>query len=151
MSQTSVGASTVGQDASEAIADIPRNRTLFVQQLTASPSAKPVVVDGIKNINDAFEHFQPSVDVEFKKADGSLTEETLAFNSVSDFNPDKIKLQSALLKDLSTQQELYARITKQLRNNKLLGTVLSKEETKQAMLDAIRGLIQEIKDANQNK
>lgn len=146
-----VGANVVPTEVSEAIADIPRNRTMYLQQFTADAPPTPDVVHGIKSMDAAFEHFSPEVNVEFSKADGTTTEETLQFRAVKDFSPASIKQSSKLLSSLGAQQDLYTDIAKQLKSNKLLSNVLGKDDTKQAMLGMLQALIQELKDTDQPK
>ena len=54
----------VNVDANESIADIPSNRTLLVQKLTDEAPVSPETVYGLQTVEDVFEHFSPSVNVE---------------------------------------------------------------------------------------
>ncbi|MGB0931800.1 MAG: hypothetical protein ACPGVB_13545, partial [Chitinophagales bacterium] len=58
-------------DANEGIADIPQNRTLMVEKLTAKESNTPEVVENLKNLEEVFKHYNPNIDIEFETEDGS--------------------------------------------------------------------------------
>ena len=65
-------------EASEAIGNIPQNRTLFVGKLTDEDPIAPETVEGLKTIDDVYEKFQPNVDVEFETVDGETVKENLS-------------------------------------------------------------------------
>lgn len=139
-----IGGTEVKLDANEAFADIPRNRTLLVEKLTNDPAIKPVVQDGLKTIEEVFEHFGPKVEVEFENADGVGKKEMLKFANLGDFGAKGITRQSSFLKDLATEKDQYVKVVKQLKTNKILKTAIADPEAKQALLDAIRALLTEI-------
>jgi hypothetical protein len=72
-------------NASEAISDIPLNRTLLVQKLTTNTPLRAQIVKGLKTPEAVFEHFKPEVAVEFENADGAAVPEKLHFASLGDF------------------------------------------------------------------
>lgn len=146
MSSYGIGGNEVKGDASEAIAEIPQNKTLVIEQLTADPPIKPEIVEGLQTVEDVFAHYKPEVEVEFQKEDGSTAKENLSFRNLGDFGVKGITSQSNFLKDLNTQREQYAKIGKQLKTNKLLRSAIENEDTKAALLDALRALIQELDD-----
>ena len=61
-----IGGTEVEGDASEAIGEIAQNKTLMVEKLTAEAPFKPEIVEGLTSIDDVFNHFQPSVEVDLK-------------------------------------------------------------------------------------
>lgn len=144
MFEYGIGGNEVRTDASESMADIAQNRTMFLQQLTAEAPIKPVAVYDLKTTEEVFSHFQPSVDVEFESEDGATNTENLKFSNVGDFAPKNITKQSNFLQDLSIQQEQYQKIGKQLKTNKLLNGVLTNPDAKQAFIVALQALIQEL-------
>lgn len=139
-----VGGNAVKIDASEGMADIPMNRSLFVQKLTADEPIRPESVYDLKTVDEVFEHFKPNVDVEFETQDGSSKEEKINFNSVADFKSSNIVQQSAFLQGLNAEKEGYAKIMKQLKTNKLVKNVTENPETKEAFIAALQNLIQEL-------
>jgi len=79
-----IGGQVRPQEASEAISEISQNRTLLVEQLTSDPPVKPEMVEGLKTVEEVFEHFKPKVEVEFEQEDGSEIKEELSFNNLGD-------------------------------------------------------------------
>ena len=135
------------KDASEAIADIPQNRTLMIEKLTADAPVKPEMVEGLKTVEEVFQHFKPQVECEFQKEDGSTLNENLSFSNLGDFGTKGITNQSSFLNELQLEKNEYIKLTKQLKTNKLLKSVSENPETKQAFINALQSLIQEIEDA----
>ncbi len=142
-----IGGTEAKGDASEAISDIPQNRTLMLEKFTAEPPIKPEIVEGLTSIDDVFNHFQPKIDVEFTDSDGTGKEEKLSFNNIADFGTKGIVAQSEFLKDLTVQKDQFFKIIKQLKSNKLLRKALENAETKEATLNAIYALVKEIEQA----
>lgn len=142
-----VGGQEVPQDASEAMMDLDQNRTLFVQKLTANDPIKPQAVYDLKNVQEVFDHYKPSVEVEFQTADGTTKNETLHFKSVGDFSTKAITEQSSFLKDLDVQKEQYHKIVKQLKTNKLMKSVIENPDFKTAFISSLQALIQELEEA----
>lgn len=139
-----IGGQEVPKDASEAFADIPKNRTLFVQKLTDEDPSTPEMVYDLKNIDEVFEYFKPETNVEFETAEGASLKETLQFRGLADFGTKNITARSKFLQDLNLQQDQYQKIIKQLKTNKLLKSVLENPETRSAFLDALQSLAQEL-------
>lgn len=142
-----IGGQEVPKEASEGMADIPMNRTLMLEKLTADAPVKAQVVEGLKNVDEVFAHFKPSIDVEFQKEDGSEQKEQLHFKNLGEFGPKGITNQSAFLKDLEMQKNEYSKVIKQLKSNKVLKTVLENPDMKAAFLLALQSMAQEIEDA----
>ncbi len=147
MQEYGIGGQEVKGDANEAIADIPQNRTLMVEKLTADAPIKPEIVSNLKNVDEIFEHFKPEIEVEFEDEDGGSKEETLHFKGLSDFGIKGITKQSEFLQGLADQKEQYFKVIKQLKSNKLLRKALEDQETKEALLHSMYALIKEIEES----
>jgi len=141
-----IGGSEVKGDASEAMSELPQNRTLMVEKLTKDPPIKPEIVDGLKSIDEVFEHYAPSVEMEFHDSDGGARKETLRFKNLGDFGMKGITGQSEFLKKLAAQKEQNQKIIRQLKTNKLLQKALENEEQKTALLNALNALIKELQE-----
>ena len=141
-----IGGQLVPQQSFEAITQISSNRTLLVQQLTSKPG-KPEPITGLKTINEAFQHFEPRVNVSFETAEGKPVNEELKFRDLGDFGKDGLISQSPFLSETRTQQETYHKIAKQLRTNKILKSALQTQESRQAFLQAIQAMMEEIDQA----
>ena len=142
-----LGGTEVKGDAGEAILEIPQNRTLMIEKLTANPPVKPEITEGLTNVEQVFEHFKPKIGVDFENNEGVTKRETLAFTNLADFGIKGITAQSAFLQDLTTQKELYLKIVKQLKSNKLLRKAVENAETKTALLNAIYALVKELEES----
>ena len=144
-----IGGNEVKIDASEAIANIPENRSLIIEQLTAQEPVNPEAVDGLKTIEDVFNHFAPNIDMEFESEDGQPIKENINFSNVADFSVKNMTQQSSFLKNLDMQKEFYETMTKQLRSNKVLQRVLENPESKDAFIVALSALKEELEVTNQ--
>jgi hypothetical protein len=142
-----VGGNEVKQDASEAMADLAQNRTMFVQQLTDEAAIKPEAVYGLKTIEEVFAHYKPEVEVDFEDAEGETKNETLRFSNIGDFNAGNMAVQSPFLQNLNVQQDQYQKIVKQLKTNKLMKLVLENPDAKAAFLNSLQNLIQELEES----
>jgi hypothetical protein len=139
-----IGGNEVKPDASEAINAIPENRTLLCQKLTDDESLFPETVNGLSTVEDVFRHFKPNVDVSFEDHEGSSVQENLTFRNVGDFTVKKLTERSPFLTDLNVQQEQYSKITKQLKTNKVLRSMLENGETREAFVSVLQALIAEL-------
>ncbi len=139
-----IGGNEVKQDAMEGIADIPQNRTMFIGQLTSEEPVSPEAVDNMKTIEDVYAVFQPNVDVEFENEEGEPVKENFRFSNTADFQVKKMTENSSFLNNLSVQKEFYEKLVKQLRSNKVLQRALENQESRQAMVDALTQLQNEL-------
>ena len=134
-------------EASEAIGNIPQNRTLFVGKLTAEDPIAPETVEGLKTIDDVYAKFQPNVDVEFETVEGETVTENFTFSNTGDFQVKQMTEHSDFLKGLSLEQEFYEKLVKQLRTNKVLQKALENEESRQGMIEALTKLREDLKES----
>lgn len=140
-----IGGNEIPLDANEAISNISANRTLLTQQLTEQEPIKPELIEGLNTIEKVFEHFKPSIKVDFEDENGSIKIEEMQFKSLGDFGIKGITEQSTFLSDLENEKQEYQKIIKQLKGNKVLKSVLQDTQVKQDLLSAIEFLIQELK------
>ena len=140
----SIGGVVQETEAFEAFADIPQNRVLMAEKLTANAPVKPEVVEGLTNVEQVFEHFKPAVDMEFETEEGSAKKETLSFQSLGDFGTKGITAQSAFLGDLNMKREQYHKIIRQLKTNKLLKQALTDKQAKADLINSFQLLIKEL-------
>jgi len=147
LNEVEIGGQLVPQQSFEAIANISSNKTLLVQKLTTKPT-KLEPTKGLKTIDDVFNHFKPSVEVEFEEENGALRKEELKFASLLDFKKEGIINQSEFLQKLQAQQDACNSIIKKLKTNKILKTALQNPEAKKSFLQALQALVDEIDQAN---
>jgi len=142
-----IGGNEVKGDANEALSSIPQNRTLIAGKLTPNAPVKPEVVEGLKTIEDAFEHFEPTLKIPFENKDGGTINEELGFKSLGDFGKNGITNNSVFLKELEIESDQYKKMIKQLKTNKILKAALEDADAKQSLVETIDALIEEIKNA----
>jgi hypothetical protein len=147
MQEYGIGGTEVKGDANEAFAEIPQNRTLLCEKLTADAPIKPNIVGGLQTIDDIFEHYKPEIEIDFEDSEGTGKQEKLSFSGLSDFGIKGITAQSEFLQDLTIEQEQYQKIIKQLKSNKLLRKTLESPESKADLLSVMYALIKELEEA----
>ena len=139
-----IGGNEVPIDASEAILEIAPNRTLIAQKLSAENPVKPELVEGLNTLDKVFEHFKPTMKVDFEDSEGATKVEELTFKNLGDFGTKGITAQSAFLTGLATEKDQDQKIIKQLKTNKLLKAALEDPDAKKALQDTLEALIAEL-------
>ena len=140
-----IGGNEVRGDANEALNEIPQNRTLIAGKLTPNTPVKPEVIEGLRTVEDVFEHFGPELKIPFENKDGGTVNESLAFRNLGDFGKRGIVDNSAFLKDLQIESDQYKQIIKQLKTNKILKAALEDPEAKKSLIATIDALVEEIR------
>jgi len=148
MNEIEIGGQLVPQQSFEAIAQISSNKTLFVERLTSKP-AKPEIIKGLKTLDEVFQHFKPTAEVEFETADGAPVKENLSFHNLADFGKQGLIDQSEFLKGLQLEQETFQNIYKQLNSNKILRSALSDPDARASYINALKMLISEMESAQE--
>lgn len=146
-----VGGNEVKIDANEAIAEIPSNRTLLVQKLTEEAPLQSETTYGLETLEDVFERFHPSVELEFQDQEGNEIPEKLDFKGLSDFSAKKLKENSPFLSQLNIEREQYLKISRLLSSNKALLKSLSDEEARAEMIQVLEASLLELEDASRTK
>jgi len=150
LSNKGIGGNEVPLNTSEAIFEIPQNRTLLAQKLTANDPVKPELVEGLNTIERVFEHFKPEIKVDFEDTEGSVKMENLRFKNLGDFGTKGITGQSNFLSGLETEKDQYQKIIKQLKTNKILKAAFEDPDAKKGFLDTLRLLIKELEGNTTN-
>ncbi|RYE89712.1 MAG: hypothetical protein EOO37_04490 [Cytophagaceae bacterium] len=144
MFEFEIGGNEIKPEASEGINAIAFNRSLLALQLTDKEPISPEFVYKLKTVEEVFDQFKPSVEVEFEDEAGSPVPETLQFAGVGDFRPKSISAQSAYLRSLDGQYNEYTQISRRLKGHRVLQTVLQNPDTKAAMVEMLKALSQEL-------
>lgn len=142
-----VGGNAVEQEANEGIADIPGNRTLMVNLMTAEEPGVPEVIDGLYTIADVFKYFDPNIDINFQNEEGQSITENFHFSNVGDFSAKSMTERSPFLNNLNIRKEFYEKVVKQLRSNKVLQRVIANKDTKTAMLIILKELKKQVEES----
>lgn len=143
-----IGGNEIKPEASEGIIDIPFNRTLLAQKLTQNTPVNPETVKGLKTVEQVFNHYKPSVDVEFESVEGMPIRETLQFRSVSDFGVKSMVAQSPFLRAQDAQFQEYTQIGRRLKGHRVLQTALTNASVRASMVDTMRALLAELETAD---
>lgn len=141
-----IGGNEVKGDANEALNDIPQNRTLIAGKLTPNAPIKPEVVEGLRTVEDVFDHYEPELKIPFEDKEGGTVNESLKFRNLGDFGKKGITNNSTFLKELEIESDQYKKIIKQLKTNKILKAALEDPEAKKSLVDTIDALVEEIKN-----
>ena len=139
------------EESSAKVSLIDQNKTLMIDQYTTDVEAgNPEFVEDIQNINDAFEHFKPKVNVTFTDAEGGAVEETLKFGEIRDFEAQggkgRLVQNSPFLSGTKEQIDTNVKIRKSIEQNRKLRDILKEagsraelKEVLQSMLDELNG------------
>ena len=130
---------------------IDNNKTLIKKKKKSKmKTGNTELVEEIQNINDAFAHFKPSVEVDFIDEEGGSVNETLKFGELRDFEAQggkgRLVENSKFLSGVKSKIDTSAKIRKSIEQNRKLRDILkeagSREELKQmlqAMLSELEG------------
>ncbi len=141
-----IGGTVAETETFEAFADIPQNRVLLAEKLTANTPVKPEIVEGLTTIEQVFEHFKPKIEIDFETEEGASKKEALQFANLGEFGIKGITAQSAFLGDLTMKKEQYQKMIRQLKTNKLLKQAISDPAAKEGLLNALHALIRELEE-----
>lgn len=138
------------EESSAKVSLIDNNKTLMVDQYTSDVEAgNPELVEDIQNIEDAFAHFKPNVNVDFTDEEGGSVSENLKFGELRDFEADggkgRLVQNSAFLSGTKQKIDTNVKIRKSIEQNRklreMLKTAGSRDELKQmlqSMLDELQ-------------
>jgi hypothetical protein len=124
--------------------DTPANNVLVAEKLTNKSTSKPEIINGFRDLEAVFNFYKPNVDVSFEDISGATRRENLRFKNLGSFNSKGITNQSPLLKDLNMKHELYIKIVKELKTNKVLKTALEAQDGKKDIISVLNSLITDI-------
>jgi len=132
---------------------IDQNKTLMIDQYTSDVEpGNPEFVEDIHNIEDAFAHFKPKVDVTFTDENGGAVEETLHFGEIRDFeaNGGKGRLveNSQYLSGVKMQIETNAKIRKSIEQNRKLREILKDGQNREEMKAMLQSMLDELNEAD---
>lgn len=134
-------------NANEAFADIAMNKTLFIQKLTPEAPYQPDLVKDLETVDQVFGYFKPAKEVTFETEEGVPVNEELRFGNLGDFGSKGITKQSKYLNEVSSKQQQYLKIVKDLKSNKALQSVVQNADTKEAFVTALKAMIKDLEDS----
>lgn len=142
-----LGGVIIDEGTSEAIKLLHDNKTAIVSKFTAD-SMSQVPVEGIQKLQEAFDHFQPQVDITHTTEEGQEVNETLNFTSLSAFTIKGMIEQSEFLQELKGKEDDYQTLIKRLMTNKVFQKLLADPAGKAAFLEALNAMIVELDDVD---
>ena len=123
---------------------IDANRTLIIDQYTSDADENPDLYTTPTTMKEVFEHFKPTVDVEFEDEEGASKPETLHFNQLSDFNADggkgRLVKNSEFLYSIKIHADNTTKVRKQMEQNAKLRTIIKDD----AAREDLKALLQDI-------
>ena len=140
------------EESSAKVSLIDQNKTLMIDQYTSDVEAgNPEFVEDIQNINDAFEHFKPKVDVTFTDAEGGAVEETLKFGEIRDFEAQggkgNLVKNSPFLSGTEEQIDTNVKIRKSIEQNRKLRDILKEAGSRSELKEMLQGMLDELNGA----
>ncbi|MEZ4905201.1 MAG: hypothetical protein R2822_27345 [Spirosomataceae bacterium] len=138
-----LGGVVIDEGTSEAIKLLHDNKTAIVNKFTAD-SMSQAPVEGIQKLQDAFDHFQPEVEVSHTTEDGSEVSETLHFTNMTAFTVKGMIEQSGFLQELKGKEDDYQTLIKRLMTNKVFQKLLADPAGKAAFLEALQAMMDEL-------
>ena len=140
------------EESNAKVSLIDQNKTLMIDQYTSDVEAgNPDFVEDIQNINDAFEHFKPKVDVTFTDAEGGAVEETLKFGEIRDFEAQggkgNLVKNSPFLSGTKEQIDTNVKIRKSIEQNRKLRDILKEAGSRSELKEMLQSMLDELNGA----
>ena len=137
------------EESSAKVSLIDNNKTLMIDQYTSDVEpGNPELVEDIRNINDAFEHFKPSVEVDFIDEEGGSVNEKLHFSEIRDFeaNGGKGRLveNSAFLSGVKSKIDTKWKIPKSIEQNRKQRDILKEASSRAELKQMLEAMLEEL-------
>ena len=139
------------EESNAKVSLIDQNKTLMIDQYTTDVEAgAPEFVEDIQNIDDAFSHFKPKVDVTFTDEEGGAVEETLKFSELHDFEAQggkgNLVKNSPFLSGLKENIDTSAKIRKSIEQNRKLRDILKEAGSRAELKEMLQSLLSELEE-----
>ena len=128
---------------------IDNDKTLMIDQYTSDVEpGNPELVEDITNINDAFAHFKPSVEVDFIDEEGGSVNETLKFGELRDFEAQggkgRLVENSKFLSGVKKKIDTSAKIRKSIEQNRKLRDILKEAGSREELKQMLQSMLAEL-------
>lgn len=139
------------EESGSRVSVIDTNKTLIIDQFTSDADGEvPELLEDAQTLEDVFQRFKPSVEVDFTDEDGSTVTETLRFNEIKDFEANggkgKLVSNSPFLSGLKDEMDNAAKIRKQIEQNKRLREMLKNPESREELKQYLQQMLDELRD-----
>lgn len=137
------------EESSAKVSLIDQNKTLMMDQYTSDAEpGNPEFVEDITNINEAFAHFQPKVEVDFIDEEGGSVNETLKFGEIRDFEADggkgRLVQNSEFLSGVKSKIDTNVKIRKSIEQNRKLRDILKDESSRAELKQMLQAMLDEL-------
>lgn len=128
---------------------VDQNKTLMIDQYTTTVEpGDPELVEDIQNINDAFEHFKPQVEVDFVDEEGGSVNETLRFSEIRDFEAQggkgKLVENSQFLSGVKAKIDTNVKVRKSIEQNRKLRDILKDQNSREELKEMLQAMLAEL-------
>ena len=150
MARKTVISKVLDVEAQDGIIEFPQNRALYADQFTDEAPQSDEDREGFKakNMNDVFEHYQPSKNgVTMETEDGGAVYEDFDFKSIKDFEDEQLIAHSELMSGAKNKIDAYNSVIRQLEKNKTLRNALKDEAARGNLKNALKALLAELDEA----
>jgi len=131
---------------------IDANKTLIIDQYTDEAPVEAELFQDAKTMKDVFEHFKPSVEVEFANEDGDIVPETLHFNEMKDFDVNggkgNLVMNSAFLSDIKIHADNSGKVRKQLEQSSKLRNIIQDAKAREDLKAMLQSMLDELENSN---
>ncbi len=142
----------IEEDAGAKVNAIDANKTLIIDQYTSEAPVEAELFQDAKTMNDVFEHFKPTVDVEFENEAGETIPETLHFNEMKDFDVNggkgNLVMNSPFLSEIKINADNSSKVRKQLEQNTKLRNILKDPQAREDLKAMLQSMLDEIEQSN---
>ena len=140
------------EESSAKVSPIDNNKTLMIDQYTSDAEpGNPELVENIQNIEDAFAHFKPSVEVDFVDEEGGSVNEKLHFGELRDFEAQggkgKLVENSAFLSGVKKKIDTNVKIRKSIEQNRKLRDILKEGQSRDELKAMLQAMLAELEGA----
>lgn len=134
-------------NANEAIGELSTNKTIMVQKLTDMEDPNPDEVKDLQTVEQVFSHYKPSIEINFKDAEGGAVAEDMAFDNLGDFGPKGMTKNSKFLAEMKENEDQNLDLVRSLKSNKAVQKVLQDPDARKALQEAINAMVAELEGA----
>ena len=140
------------EESNAKVSPIDNNKTLMIDQYTSDAEpGNPEFVEDIHNINDAFAHFKPTVEVDFIDEEGGSVNEKLHFNELRDFEAQggqgRLVENSQFLSGVKQKMDTNAKIRKSIEQNRKLRDILKEGKSRDELKAMLQAMLAELEGA----
>ena len=140
------------EESNAKVSPIDNNMTLMIDQYTSDAEpGNPEFVEDIHNINDAFAHFKPTVEVDFIDEEGGSVNEKLHFNELRDFEAQggkgRLVENSQFLSGVKQKMDTNAKIRKSIEQNRKLRDILKEGKSRDELKAMLQAMLAELEGA----